>query len=166
MMALSEKARRLVELLTGKKTANKRAGNVEQFCMSQPVENVQVKEGTIAFVKSMLPPRSVPAALAQKGATMQVAKVGGSADLDRGFEKLAKRAPHVPIAENETQGATPRVAPIGKPRSEAGLSDSDLRALEAEITTEALTPAEAAKRFLAAMKIIRENMGRRITAEE
>ena len=163
-MALSEKARRLVELLTGKKTANKRAGNVEQFRMSRPVENVQLKEGTIAFVKSMLPSRSVPAALAQKGAVVHVSKVGGHVDLKRGFEKLAKRAPQTLITADEMQGATPVVPRV--PRTEPGLSDADIQILEGDITTEALTPAEAAKRFLAAMKIIRENMGRRIAAKE
>jgi hypothetical protein len=163
---LSKKAQELLDLLTGKKVTTKTIGNREQFRMSRPVENAQIKEGTVAFIKSVLPAKTVAGALAQKGAQMRVAKVGGSADLDRGFKKLAKRAPHVPITEAEMQGATPRVAPIGKPRSEPGLSDADLRALEDATTTEALTPAEAAVRFLVAMKIIRENMGRRITAEE
>ncbi|WP_333646845.1 hypothetical protein [Candidatus Binatus sp.] len=164
---LSKKAQELLGLLTGKKAVTKSPGNREQLWMSQPVENVQLKEGTVAFIKSVLPAKTMAGALAQKGAQMRVAKVGGSADLDRGFATLSKRAPHVAITEAEMQGATPRVAPIGKPRSEPGLSDAaDLRALEDATTTEALTPAEATVRFLAAMKIIRENMGRRITAEE
>jgi len=161
---LSKKAQELLDLLTGKKAVTKSPGNQPQFWLSRPVENVKLKEGTVTFIKSVLPAKTVAGALAQKGAPMHVAKVGGSADLDRGFATLSKRAPHVPITENEMQGAAPQVAPWGKPRSEPGLSD--LQGLEDATMTEALTPAEAAKRFLAAMKLIRENMGRRITAEE
>lgn len=156
---LSKRAKELVDLLTGRKIAPA-VGKGQKLIIGDGPARLEAH--TIAFVKSMLPPRSVPAAHAKKGATMHVAKVGGSADLDRGFATLSKRAPHTPITEAEMQGATPRVAPIGSPRSELGLSDADLRALEDAITTEALTPAEATKRFLAAMKIIRANMGQRV----
>ena len=124
----------------------------------------RLEADTLKFIKSMLGPTTAAAALTARGAVVHVSKVGGHVDLKRGFEKLAKRAPQTLITADEMQGATPVVPRV--PRTEPGLSDADIQILEGDITTEALTPAEAAKRFLAAMKIIRENMGRRIAAKE
>lgn len=156
---LSKKAQELLDLLTGRKIAPPVGKGQKLIIGDGPA---RLADDTVAFVKSMTEKPTVAGALTANCAVMHVAKVGGSADLDRGFEKLTKRAPHVPISANEVQGAAPQVAPWGKPRSELGLSDADLRALEDAITTEALTPAEATKRFLAAMKIIRANMGQRV----
>jgi hypothetical protein len=87
-------------------------------------------------------------------------------DLKRGFEKLAKRAPQTLITDAEMQGATPSVAPAGKPRGERGLSDADLQALEAEITAgPVLAPAQAAKLFLQSYRVIAANPARRLTEE-
>jgi hypothetical protein len=152
-MALSEKARALVELMTGKKVANKRAGNVEQFRMSRPVENVQLKEGTIAFIKNVTNPTS----------ELVKSHLAG-----RRMATITKRAAMTPISADEMQGATPQVAPWGKPRTEPGLSDADLKVLEQEITTgsPALAPAQATKLFLESYAVISAHGGRRISVGE
>jgi len=159
---LSKKAQELLDLLTGKKVTTKTIGNREQFWISRPVENA-LKEGTITFVKSMTEKPTVARALAARGTIAHVAKVGGSADLDRGFEKLAKRAPHVPITEAEMQGGTPSVGKLPGDRTTPGLGDSGTDTARFLV---GLTPAEITRLMLEEYATIRENMGRRITAEE
>jgi len=126
----------------------------------------RLEADTIAFVKSLTAPAKSDLVKSHL-AGAHVARVGGHADLQRGFAKLEKRAAMVPISADEMQGATPRVAPIGSPRSEPGLSDGDLRVLEQEITTgnPALAPAQAAKLFLQSYRVIAANPARRLTEE-
>ena len=127
----------------------------------------RLEADTLKFIKSMLGPTTAAAALTARGAVVRVSKVGGHVDLKRGFEKLAKRAPHTLITPEEMQGGTPRIAPTGKPRSEPGLSDEDIKVLEQEITTgwPALAPAQASKLFLQSFRVITANPSRRLTTE-
>jgi len=159
---LSKKTKELLDLITGKTPA---VGKGQKLIIGDGP--ARLAEDTVAFVKSMTEKPTVARALAARGTIAHVAKVGGSADLDCGFEKLAKRAPHVPITEAEMQGATPSVAPAGKPRGERGLSDADLQALEQEITSgnPGIAPAQAAKLFMETYRVIAANPARRLTTE-
>jgi len=159
---LSKKTKELLDLITGKTPA---VGKGQKLIIGDGP--ARLADDTVAFVKSMTEKPTVARALAARGTIAHVAKVGGSADLDRGFEKLAKRAPQTLITPEEMQSGMPRVAPTGKPRSEPGLSDGDLRVLEQEITTgnPALAPAQAAKLFLQSYRVIAANPARRLTEE-
>jgi len=161
---LSKRAKELVDLLTGRKIAPA-VGKGQRLIISDGPARLEAD--TIAFVKSMTAPAKSDLVKSHL-AGAHVARVGGHADLQRGFATLSKRAPHVAITEAEMQaGATPRVAPIGKPRSEPGLSDEDIKVLEQEITTgwPALAPAQASKLFLQSFRVITANPSRRLTTE-
>ncbi len=164
-MALSEKARQLVETMTSRKLTAKRAGNVEQFWMSHPVENVQLKQSTVAFIKSMEKPASdlVGARLVNRHAKTVKNLFAVASDI---VGKIQKRAEMTALTPEELQGLImPTVGAPGRP--EDGLSDADLRVLEQEIVSgnPAIAPAQASKLFADSYRVISANPGRRITAE-
>ena len=114
----------------------------------------RLEADTIAFVKSLTAPAK---------SELVKSHLGG-----RRVATIAKRAAMTAITADEMQGGTPRVAPTGKPRSEPGLSDEDIKVLEQEITTgwPALAPAQATKLFLESYAVISAHGGRRISAGE
>jgi hypothetical protein len=63
--------------------------------------------------------------------------------------EMSKRAPQTPITDQEMQGQAPMQPAWGHPRSEAGLSDSDLRILEnAQIANAGTMGPDAMQRLL------------------
>jgi hypothetical protein len=157
---LSRRTQELLERITG----NPAIGKGKKLVIGDGAPHLEAD--TVRFVKSLT--TSAQSDLVKSHlAGAHIAPIGGHVAFARGFAKLAKRAAMVPITTEEMLGATPTVAPIGSPRSEAGLSDADLRVLEQEITSgnPGIAPAQAAKLFMETYRVIAANPARRLTTE-
>jgi len=166
-MALSEKAAALVESITGRKVATRKAGNVEQMYVwreSGARDDVR-DQRLISFIKSMEKPASDLAGgrLVNRHTKTVKNLFAVASDI---VGKTQKRAEMTALTPEELAGlVVPRVGAAGRP--EDGLSDADLRVLEQEITTgnPALAPAQASKLFADSYRVISANPGRRISEQ-